>query len=148
MPLIDPEVIDGTIATFLSNIKSFDYVSNTIERTFPRGFDVEVVSRKVLETANREATKISHREHVTPYIYLHPQRFNLASVKHPIDVSHYRLTVDTVEDLQLIERIYHHFSYPKITTVSLNDIVHLLQENPEWCMINSNIPQKKLGDYE
>lgn len=145
-PLIDPEIIDANIAEYLSKINLYDYVSNTIERTFPRGLDVEVMSMKALDQANREARNIVHREHVTSYIYLHPDKFTLGSVKNPLDVSSYRLTVDTEEDFQLIKRLIHHLSDKKIESVTFEDIICLLQENPEWSLINSHIEQKKLED--
>jgi spore coat polysaccharide biosynthesis protein SpsF len=145
-PLIDPEIIDANIAEYLSKINLYDYVSNTIERTFPRGLDVEVMSMKALDQANREARNIVHREHVTPYIYLHPDKFTLGSVKNTLDVSSYRLTVDTEEDFQLIKRLIHHLSDKKIESVTFEDIICLLQENPEWSLINSHIEQKKLED--
>jgi spore coat polysaccharide biosynthesis protein SpsF len=145
-PLIDPEIIDASIAEYLSKINLYDYVSNTIERTFPRGLDVEVMSMKALDRANQEARNIVHREHVTPYIYLHPDKFTLGIVKHPFDVSSYRLTVDTEEDFQLIKRLIHYFSDKKLEYVTFEDIICLLQKKPEWSLINSHIEQKKLED--
>ncbi|MXQ54255.1 cytidylyltransferase domain-containing protein [Shimazuella alba] len=145
-PLIDPKIIDASITKYLSKINLYDYVSNTIERTFPRGLDVEVMSMKALDQANREARNIVHREHVTPYIYLHPDKFTLGSVKNPLDVSSYRLTVDTKEDFQLIKRLIHYFSDKKIESVTFEDIICLLQKKPEWNLINSHIEQKKLED--
>lgn len=41
-PLIDPIVVDDVIRMYRQNSANFDYVSNTLERTFPRGMDTEV----------------------------------------------------------------------------------------------------------
>ncbi|MFH0068459.1 cytidylyltransferase domain-containing protein [Peribacillus sp. NPDC056705] len=145
-PLTDPDIIDAVITEFLSNDNQYDYVSNTIERTYPRGLDVEVFSMKALGLANREAKHPVYREHVTPFIYLHPVQFHLGFVKNTIDLSSHRLTVDTEEDLDLISCVITGLYNKNIESFALSDIIELLQENPEWLLINSQIEQKKLDD--
>lgn len=146
-PLIDPNIIDKTIYEYLSKISECDYVSNTVERTYPRGLDVEVFSMTTLEQAFREAKNIDYREHVTPYIYRHPDKFNIAFVKHPIDLSSFRLTVDTEEDFILITLLINSL-YKQDTKESftIETIMELLQNNPDWVLINSHIEQKKVQD--
>src|SRR5215470_15506655 len=65
-PLLDPEVIDLTVSRFLEG--GWDYISNVNPPTFPDGLDTEVFSFAALERAWREATSVTHREHVTPYL--------------------------------------------------------------------------------
>ena len=74
-PLIDPQIVDKVIERFFSG--NYDYATNTLIRTFPIGTDVEVFSFSVLETAWKNAQLPSEREHVTPYIYNHPEIFNI-----------------------------------------------------------------------
>lgn len=95
-PLIDPVVVDRVVGFFLAG--DFDYASNTLERGFPRGLDVEVMSRAALERAHREAKGADEREHVTLYLYRHPEQFRLGSFER-------RLTVDTMEDFVRVERL-------------------------------------------
>lgn len=142
-PLLDPAVIDDVVTEFLSNSEHYDYVSNTIERTYPRGFDVEVFSMKALEQAYKEAGYASEREHVTPYLYQHPGLFRVGQVKHTQDLSGYRLTVDTEEDFELIAGLITALSEKNITQFTLENVVTLLQEHPEWVLINAHIEQKK-----
>ncbi|WP_057915694.1 cytidylyltransferase domain-containing protein [Peribacillus muralis] len=144
-PLIDPNIIDKIISEYLSNISLYDYISNTIERTYPRGFDVEVFSMKALEKSYREAGDTVYREHVTPYIYHHPDKFKIAYVKHHIDLSSFRLTVDTEEDLVLITLIINSFYEKNKKHFTFEDIIYLLQDKPEWVSINSHIEQKKVS---
>ena len=65
-PFIDPEVIDKAVNLFKKN--KFDYVSNTIEPTYPDGLDVEIFNFKSLEKSWKKAKTFSEREHVTKYI--------------------------------------------------------------------------------
>ena len=65
-PLIDPKVIDNIIETYNKN--DFDYVSNTIDPTFPDGLDVEVFNFEVLKKTWKEAKTDKERENVTEYI--------------------------------------------------------------------------------
>jgi spore coat polysaccharide biosynthesis protein SpsF len=140
-PLIEPAVIDRAIATLLENSDKFDYVSNGLERTYPRGMDVEAFTFEALERAEREAKEASEREHVTLYMVRHPELFRLASIKAESDNSRYRLTVDTPEDFELIKRLLEAL-YPHFPNFTLDQLLQLLKENPEWPKINANIKQK------
>ena len=48
-PLIDPEVIDQAAYFFRQHYPSYDYLSNSLEQTYPRGLDVEIFSYEGLE---------------------------------------------------------------------------------------------------
>jgi spore coat polysaccharide biosynthesis protein SpsF len=142
-PVIDPKVIDKTIKVFLEG--EYDYVSNSIERTYPRGMDTEVFSYQGLEEIQQKASKTYEREHVTPYFYQHPEQYNLTCVLHNEDLSRYRLTVDTKEDFELIKCIIQDL-YPKKHNFTLEEIIETLQENPDLFFINSHVEQKKLNE--
>jgi len=144
-PLIDPVVIDRVIGVYRDNLPSYDYVSNVLTRTYPRGMDTEVFSFKVLETAFQETVLPAHREHVTPFIYQNPQRFSLANVANDTDLSGHRWTVDTVEDFSLIKNILEEI-YPVNPLFAMGDILGVLDKNPAWRDINRAIEQKKLGE--
>lgn len=144
-PLIDPDVIDEVVSYYLDNQPKFDYVANTITRTYPRGMDVEVFSRQALEEAAVKAIASEDREHVTPYLYRHPQKFKIGSVVKEKDDSRYRWTVDTVEDFTLISKILEEI-YPKKPGFSLKDLLNLLEAHPEWSKINADIKQKELPE--
>ncbi len=78
-PLLDPMVTNEVIGHYLR--EKVDYVSNTIDRSYPRGLDTEVFSFAALEKTNREAHTEAQFEHVTPYIYQNPQQFSLSFYK-------------------------------------------------------------------
>jgi spore coat polysaccharide biosynthesis protein SpsF len=139
-PLIDASVIDHLIASYQSAVPPVDYASNTMARTYPRGLDVEIFSFDALEKAWRE-DQSSWREHVTPYIYNHPERFRLLNITNPVDYSHHRWTVDTPDDFELITRIYEHFGHGDF---HWGEVIDLLEANPEWVKINQHVEQKKV----
>ncbi len=103
-PLADPGVIDDCVR--LHRKLGVDYVSNGRRRTYPHGLDVESFGLDALEIAGRESTDPYDHEHVTPFIYRHPERFTLGELVQEKDESHLRWTVDTPEDFAFVERVY------------------------------------------
>lgn len=138
-PLIDPQVVDMVVATFLAVVPTSDYASNTLTRTYPRGLDVEVFSRVALEKAALEDADPATREHVTPYLYRHPDVFRLVDVKNAVDLSAHRWTVDTPEDFELVRRILDVLGGRPFAT---RDVLELLAKNPEWLALNASVLQK------
>jgi spore coat polysaccharide biosynthesis protein SpsF (cytidylyltransferase family) len=107
-PLIDPHVIDNVIEFAIEN--DCDYASNTLNPTFPDGIDVEVFKFSALVTAFNNATLKSDREHVTPYIWRNStfkggEIFKSCSYENSQDYSQLRLTVDKIEDFEVIKRL-------------------------------------------
>lgn len=141
-PLIDPDVLCDMARCFHSG--GVDLVSNALHRTFPRGLDAELFSREVLDIMLAEAQTPVQREHVTPFIYANPGRFRIISHEAPEDYSAYRLTLDTPEDFELLDRIYASTNDPD--SIRLAGVIELLTAHPHWCMINAHIEQKKTGE--
>jgi len=131
-PLLDPKIINKVVQTF--DKRTFDYVSNILECTYPNGLDTEIFHFEALERVWKEARLKSEREHVTPYIYKHPEIFRLGSVKQEEDLSSLRWTVDTSRDLECIRTIY---NFIKNEEFGMDDILKLLKEHPEITKINS-----------
>ncbi len=107
-PLIDPMVIDTIIEAAVQN--NLDYTSNTLNPTYPDGIDVEVFKFSALQKAFNEAMLKSEREHVTPYIWKNStvkggEIFKSFSYENNEDFSSIRLTVDTLEDFEVIEKL-------------------------------------------
>jgi spore coat polysaccharide biosynthesis protein SpsF len=139
-PLIDPALIDETVTAFEQG--GVDYASNSLEpRTFPRGLDVEVISRQALERAWRDDGNPAWREHATPYIYRHPESFRLLRVDADADYSGHRWCVDTPEDYELVRRIYAALGHDRF---GWREALAIVEENPDWATINSRIVQKQV----
>jgi len=135
-PLADHRVIDGAIQFFLEN--DFDYASNSLEPTFPNGLDVEVFSFNALERAWKEAELPSEKEHVTPYIYNHRDKFKVGQYKQETDMGDLRWTVDEPRDFEFVTRVYEEL-YEGKPEFSTDDILDLLRRKPELLQINSGI---------
>lgn len=138
-PLIDPGVLSEMTARF--RVGDADLVSNCVHRSFPRGLDAELFSRKALDIMLAEATTPSQREHVTPFLYAHPDRFRIVSHGGGEDFSHYRLTLDTPEDLELLDRIFS--ATLDADAIRLPEVIALLRAHPDWPSINAHVEQKK-----
>ncbi|CAN7170290.1 glycosyltransferase family protein [Phenylobacterium sp. LjRoot219] len=103
-PLADWRVIDRVIEHHLAT--GADYTSNTVERTYPKGLDVEVVRAPLLLQAAREAEDPYEREHVTPFFYFRPERFRIEQVTQGLDQNLWRWTVDTPADFAFTRSVY------------------------------------------
>jgi spore coat polysaccharide biosynthesis protein SpsF len=139
-PLIEPHVLARMVERYRKG--GVDLVSNCLRRTFPRGLDAELFSRKALDIMLHEAHSVAQREHVTPFLYSNPDRFRIVSHEHHEDLSNYRLTLDTPEDLELLERIFSASVDPY--AIELREVIALLRANPDWPQINAHIEQKKI----
>jgi spore coat polysaccharide biosynthesis protein SpsF len=169
-PVIDPVVIDRTVEAFLGETKPedevlshrssqialsvfagpYDFAANRLpppfHRTYPIGLDVEVCSASALDYAWEHAQEKHEREHVMPYLYETPGRFNVLLVNHETDLGSLRWTVDTSEDLELLRRIYAHFG--NHDDFSWLDVLDLWQKNPELAKINAGTRHKTLREID
>lgn len=142
-PLIDPEVVDAGIELYRSLQPDVAYVSNGLFRTYPRGLDVEVFSMSALKEADAEATSISDREHVTPFIWRQPERYPRVDLVDVEDNSNYRWTVDTPEDLHLVTEVYERL-FRTDSEFGYRDVLKLMRAEPELPLLNQHVEQKKV----
>lgn len=142
-PLIDGGLVGRGIAAFLERADPDTYVSNTLERTYPRGFDFEVFSAEALRDAAEHATDPVDREHVTPYINRNRSgHVTMSSITRGRDASRYRVTLDTAEDLAVIRTLIEDHSAAQL---SAEEIIAILDGHPELVEINALVEQKKLA---
>ena len=141
-PLIDPEETDAVIAALEERRPEVDYASNRLEPHLPRGLDVEVLWRDVLDRMDRMATSRPAREHVTWFCYAErPELFSLHSVRRPVDAHDLRWTVDTAADLALVRRLYADLGLAE-RAVPLADVIAHVRAHPEIAALNAHIEQK------
>ena len=139
-PLIDGELIAQGLIQF--NKLGADYLSNTVERTFPRGFDFEIFTIDALTKAYKNATLDFQKEHVTPYIWQNKQKqFTIHAFTQKRVAANFRLTVDTPEDFQAVAELIEKY---RADTKNVNEIINILDTHPEIVQINAHIEQKKI----
>lgn len=132
-PLLDPELLDRLVNAFLEG--GWDYANNVVPRRFPHGLDVEVMRWSALDQAAQEANTPYEQEHVTPFIYHHPERFALGHLTQEQDLSGHRWTVDHPADLALVRFVYEAL-YPTKPNFSTQDVLELLAKHPEQVALN------------
>jgi spore coat polysaccharide biosynthesis protein SpsF len=104
-PMLDPAIVRKVIAARSSDV---DLVTTTFPRTFPKGQNVELLLATTLRGLDRELFDADDREHVTHYYYRNPGRFRILNIVSPDPaLAADDMAVDTVEDLQKLERRSH-----------------------------------------
>jgi len=139
-PLIDPDLIDQAVSTFLIN-PGTDYLYNREYEGYPDGMDVQVFSSVAFERSWRSAVTQEELEHVSLHmrndqslqkLYLAPNKFH----NRP-DIE---LTLDEHEDYVLIKQVIEYFlKIKKFPT--LNDIIDFVDKRTS-ALPNKNIERK------
>jgi spore coat polysaccharide biosynthesis protein SpsF len=127
-PLASPAVLDRVIGAFLDS--DADYVSNTLEPSYPDGVDVEVVRSSALRWVAENSDDAHEHEHVTLGVYRRPDRFRCLNVSGDVDLSELRWTVDNPADLAFVREVYADL-YPSNPEFELADVLELLSARPE-----------------
>jgi spore coat polysaccharide biosynthesis protein SpsF len=140
-PLVDPDLIDRAVAAHAAG--GVDYVSNTLELTYPLGINVQVFTRAVLADVDARTDDPRDREHVSLHIYEHPDRYRLLNLTSDLPPRWWgvRMTVDEPDDLRLVTTVFErlHPANPSFTTA---DVVALLDAEPSIAEINAHISQR------
>lgn len=140
-PVIDWRHADHLVNLFFSG--SYDYVSNIITRSFPRGFDVQVFPLPILEQVEKIAKEHTYREHPSFFIYTHPDQFRLKNwrARGKMHWPDLRVTLDTPQDYEALTQVFNSL-YPQNHDFSAADVVDFLHSHPEIVAINSAVKQK------
>lgn len=126
-PLMSPSVIDSVVNAFKE--ADVDYLSNTLQPTFPDGVDVEVVRADVLLDLSATSTDLAEREHVTLGVYRQPEKYAVANFAGDVDLSDLRWTVDNPGDFEFVQWVYQQL-LPHNPQFDIDDVLALLESNP------------------
>ena len=140
-PLVDYQIADYVISKHSESDAGADCACNVIKRTYPRGLDVIAVSFGALEKTWKEAKEPHHREHVTAYLFEHPEKFKILNVEHAEDLSNLRWTVDEENDLVFVRGVYKRL-YSKNKKFLMGDVLKVLEYEPALVDINKDVKQK------
>ena len=135
-PLLDSNLLQQAVTAFQQG--EWDYYTLS---QYPIGIgEVEVMSMFALAKAARQAGNASQREHVTPYIYEHPNLFACHFQFAPAELNrpNYRLCLDEGADLALIHEVFRRLG----GTGNVARIVKLLDAHPGLVAINRHVSQR------
>jgi len=124
-PLTDPGVVDACV--WLHVEEGADYTSNTLDRSYPAGLDVEVTTAAALTAAWREASNPLERAEPTAYLLNRPERFRHAQLVQSAPVAGRRWTVETTEDFEFVSRVFY-MLYPTRPRFEQADVLALSLE--------------------
>lgn len=168
-PCVCPEIIDEFVKTAKDG---HYYISNVIDRTFPRGLDIQVFNIESLDGVEKIIDNPVDRQHVSTALYKNKKIMKEVPAK-KINVNIYpflnnyiytnnniprrdvrgsyesiRLTLDSQDDYLLLNLIFNSFDD---NTFNFYDILDLIHTQPEMFEINKAVEQKnyykELAEY-
>jgi len=136
-PLVDPKLIDKVLSEFADK---YDYANTFNPPTYPVGIDFEVYSRKTLERIWNETNDMFYRQYPFEYVYGNSTSFKTLYDNNAEDVSNIDLTVDYLEDLELVREVFKGL-HREESVFDLADILGFLEAHPELEATNDRLPR-------
>lgn len=140
-PLKEPAVIERTISEYLTG--KYDYVTNNYPPTYPEGLDCEVFSSRLLEEMDKKSCNQYEREHVTQYVFKHIDDYSIGNILNDENLSYLRWTIDTEDDLKMIQEIYNHRKCNK-DILLMDEVLEIINDYPQIALINSNVERSAM----
>ena len=141
-PFKEPKVIDAVITKLIE--EGYDHVTNNLPPSFPEGLDCEAFKKEALDRSEKEAETAFEREHVTQYIYHHPEIFKIGNVSNDENLSYLRWTVDKDVDFEMVKAVYAHRNPSNKGIMLMDEILNILKAYPEIEKINSEVERSAM----
>ena len=143
-PIIDPDIVEQTIRMFFAH--DVHYVSNGVVRSYPDGMDVQVMYFSALQQSATMTVDPLDREHVSRFIYQHPDMFSQIHLVAPPSLHwpELGLTLDEEKDYLLLKMIIEELA-PIDPLFGCADILKLLHKRPDWVEINNKVVRKGIS---
>jgi spore coat polysaccharide biosynthesis protein SpsF len=134
----DNPLLDGsTSMKLLKEDESYDYVAYRLKGDLPSikshlGLWGEVVRVDALKKVKLETSQKLYYEHVTNFIYGHPEKFNIKWLDAPaflFDRKDIRLTIDDENDFNMIRKLLSEMREQELPLTS-ESVVSFLDKNP------------------
>jgi len=141
-PLIDPEIVDLAIETYLFN--DCDVVTSGVKQSYPQGTEVQVFSFSALSDVEKRINDPAVREHVSLYFYENADTYKIHHLIAPrkLQVPSLRLQLDYKEDLDLIRAVYERLEPKFGGCFGVDEIIKLFDMEPSLRDINSSCEEK------
>ena len=119
--------------------KQNDYTAYCLKGGLPSirshwGIWGEIVELQALNLVRKYTDERQYHEHVTNYIYGHPDRFRVGLVKADKNIyerKDIRLTVDTAEDFRVMQEIYRQLAENN-PEISINNVLEIIEKNSNY----------------
>lgn len=141
-PFKEPAVIDAVVNKLIS--EGYDHVTNNFPPSWPEGLDCEAFTFTALEESEKTTHDSFEREHVTQYIYHNPDKFKIGNVASPTNLSSLRWTIDKEVDYEMVKAVYAHRDPANTGILLLDEILEILDKNPEIKQINSSVERSAM----
>lgn len=141
-PFKEPAVIDAVVNKLIN--EGFDHVTNNFPPSWPEGLDCEAFTFAALEASEKSTNDAFEREHVTQYIYHNPDKFKIGNVASPKNLSYLRWTIDKEVDYEMVKAVYAHRNPANTGILLLDEILDILEKNPEIKEINSSVERSAM----
>lgn len=141
-PFKEPDVIDKVICKLLD--EDLDLTTNNFPPSYPEGLDCEVFTFGVLKMMEKEAQDPFEREHVTQYVYRHPDKFKIGNLICDRQLSSYRWTIDNQEDYDMVRAVYAKRKDGVEGILLMDEILTILEQNPEIADMNSKVKRSAM----
>lgn len=141
-PFKEPAVIDAVVNKLIN--EGFDHVTNNFPPSWPEGLDCEAFTFAALEASEKSTNDAFEREHVTQYIYHNPGKFKIGNVASPKNLSYLRWTIDKEVDYEMVKAVYAHRNPANTDILLLDEILDILEKNPEIKEINSSVERSAM----
>lgn len=136
-PFLDAPLLETLIGNG-ERRKDLDYVSFKVTEGLPAikshyGIFAEWVKTSALEKVMLVSYDLFNHEHVTNYIYTHPEEFAIEWLTVPEfirDKTDIRLTIDSIEDFSILEILYNQISSEE-ANFKLEDLIRVIRMNPK-----------------
>lgn len=140
-PLISYKLVDEVIKKLVD--EDLDYVSMDND-LIPRGLHGSAFTVDVLKDVYKKADKDYQKEHVTYYIYEdNGDEYKVGYLEPPEWLKkHYRLTLDTRDDYELLKIIFDIYINKKY--INIKSVIKLLDNESKLQKINKSIKQKSV----
>ena len=143
-PIIDIELVEQLISTFLENLDLIDYATNS--QGLPNGMGCQVFKKTILLKSYKEiGNNLEEQEHVTLNICRNPKKYRLLFLKHPKKFlrSDIGVTLDEIYDFYLLRKIINYFYKKNVFLFNCLDVINLLERKKDWLKLNKSIKRKE-----
>lgn len=143
-PLVDPEVVgrllelaEGRPREAYASVATGAIGSEAGYCRFPDGLDAETFTAGMLEAAWQQARDPFEREHVTPFIWRRPERFDVVVLEAERDMGAERWTIDHAADLRLVRALYDRLQDDHGRPFGFREVLGVLEREPRLRRLNA-----------